>query len=121
MRSSPLAAACGPFDACGPVGLIDVTPGATSNGSASLIATAPLRRPKRDLLAALGVTRHGNPSGIAVDGSGYATGRGEVTADLTQQGACRDQVALRQVALGLRQRAGGPAGGLAVTGPLTGC
>jgi hypothetical protein len=106
VRTSPLSAVCSPFDACGLQGTLDVTPGQTSIGSAGLIATAPLSRPKRDLLAALGVGRRGNPSGIRVEGGGIASGHGEISADLTQPGgACRDQTGLGQVVLELRKRA----------------
>ena len=106
VRASPLSAVCGPFDACGLQGTLDLTPGATSTGSADLIATAPLRRPKRDLLAALGVGRGGNPSGIRVEGGGLASGHGVIAADLTQPGtSCRDQASLDQVTLELRKRA----------------
>lgn len=104
VRSSTVAAVCGPFDACGLNGVINLVPGTTSGGSVYLTATAPLRRPKRDLLAALGVSG-GNPSGIGVQGGGDASLRGEVTADLTQESACRDQVGLRQAGIELRQRA----------------
>ena len=105
VRSSALAAVCGPFDACGLEGAIAVAPGSAAGGSVFLTAIAPLRRPKRDLLTALGVGRRGNPSGIGVEGAGEASLRGEVTADLTQQDVCRDQVGLRQAAIELRQRA----------------
>ncbi|MFZ0386846.1 MAG: hypothetical protein WAL22_14365 [Solirubrobacteraceae bacterium] len=105
VRSSPVAAACGPFDACGLQGLIEVEPGATSGGSAFL-AAGPTDRPKRDLLAALGLTSRGDPSGSGVAGAGFASVRGKVTADLTQDGTpCRDQADLRQMAIRLRQRA----------------
>lgn len=107
VRSSAITAVCGPFDACGLEGAIDVAPTTTSGGSVSLIATAPLRRPKRDLLAALGVASGGNPAGISVQGAGEASVRGEVIADLTQGGsACRDQAGLRHAGIQLRRRAG---------------
>jgi hypothetical protein len=106
VRSSAVAAVCGPFDACGLEGVIDVAPRTTSGGSVYLTATAPLRRPKRDLLAALGVASGGNPSGIGVDGGGDASLRGEITADLAQGSTCRDQAGLRQAGILLRQRAG---------------
>lgn len=106
VRSSAVVAVCGPVDACGLEGVIDVAPGTRSGGSVDLTATAPLRRPKRDLLAALGVASGGNPSGIGVQGAGDASSRGEVTADLTQGSACRDQAQLRQTGIQLRQRAG---------------
>jgi hypothetical protein len=102
--SSPVAAVCGPFDACGLQGLIEVTPGTTSGGSVYLTAAAPLRRPKRDLLAALGAGR-GNPSGISVQGAGDVSLHGEVTSDLMQESACRDLVGLRQAGIQVRQRA----------------
>jgi hypothetical protein len=107
VRSSAVAAVCGPVDACGLDGVIDFTPGSSLGGAVDLNATAPLRRPKRDLLAALGVSSSGNPSGIGVEGAGDASSRGEITADLTQGGArCRDQALLRHTAIRLRQRAG---------------
>ncbi len=107
VRASALSAQCGPFDACGLQGTLAVTPGATSTGSAGLIANAPLSRPKRDLLAALGIGRGGNPAGIRVEGGGFASGRGQIAADVTQPGgsACRDQPGLDQVVLTLRKRA----------------
>jgi hypothetical protein len=107
VRSSAVAAVCGPFDACGLAGQIDVAPGTMSGGSVSLIATAALRRPKRDLLAALGVANGGNPSGLSVQGGGDASlHHGEVIADLMQGSTCRDQTRLRQAGIQLRQRAG---------------
>jgi hypothetical protein len=73
----------------------------------SLIATTPLRRPKRDRLAALGVANGGNPSGISVQGGGDLSLRhGEVIADLTQGSACRDTTRLRQAGMAVRLRAG---------------
>jgi hypothetical protein len=107
VRSSAVAAVCGPFDACGLAGEIDIAPGTVSGGSVSLIANAALRRRTRDLLAALGVANGGNPSGVSVQGGGDASLRhGEVIADLTQGSACRDQNRLRQAAIQLRLRAG---------------
>jgi hypothetical protein len=73
VRSSVVAAVCGPFDAC--------------------------------VLAALGVSSAGNPSGIDVEGAGEAFVHGDVTADLTQGDACRDQTGLRQADIQLRRRA----------------
>lgn len=104
VRSSAVTAVCGPFDACGLQGVIDVAPGITSGGSVYLTATAPLRRPKRDLLTALGVVSGGNPSGIGVQGAGQASVHGEVAADLTQSSSCHDHTALRQIAIELQKR-----------------
>ena len=110
VRSSADPAVCGPFDACGLQGVIDVAPGtpsASSSGpSVYLSATASLHRPRRDLLTALGAASGGNPSGISVQGGGEASVHGTVTADLTQGGACRDQVGLRQLGIQLSKRAG---------------
>ena len=107
VRSSPLAAVCGPFDACGLAGEIDLAPGTSARGSLSVFANAALRRPKRDLLAALGVANGGNPSGISVQGGGDASlHHGEVIADLMQGSACRDETRLRQAAIQLREQAG---------------
>jgi hypothetical protein len=94
VRASAVAAVCDPFDACGLQGTINVGPWPTSSGFAFIDANAPLSRPKRGLLDALGLTSDGNPSGIGVEGVGIATVRGTLSADLTQQNdACRDQVA----------------------------
>ncbi len=106
VRTSTLAAVCGPFDACGVQGTIGIVPGTASRrSSVFLAATAPLSRPKRDLLAAVGAAESGNPSGIGVQGAGEAFMRGTVTADLTQAGRCHDQVTLLQAQIQLRRRA----------------
>ena len=105
VSSSALTAVCGPFDACGLQGTIDVMPGSASGGSVFLTAVAPISRPKRDLLAALGAAGAGNPSGIRLLGGGQASTHGTVTADLTQAGACRDQVELAHTQIQLHRRA----------------
>ncbi|MGI8714721.1 MAG: hypothetical protein ACR2NR_16385 [Solirubrobacteraceae bacterium] len=105
VHSSAVTAVCGPFDACGLQGVIDVAPGTASGGSVYLTATAPLRRPERDLLTALGVASGGNQSGIGVQGAGQASVHGKLTADLTQSSPCRDQTRLRQIEIELRKRA----------------
>jgi hypothetical protein len=105
VRSSAVTAVCGPFDACGLRGVIDVAPGTTSGSSVYLTATASLHRPEHDLLTALGVASDGNPSGIGVQGAGEASVHGEVAADLTQGSACRDQTGLRHIEIELRKRA----------------
>ena len=106
VRSSPVSAACGPLDACGLHGVINVTPGTTSGGSAFLTATAPVRRPERDLLTALGLTRRGDSSNISVQGGGAAFLRGAVIASLTQGNACHDHVSLREANIQLHKRTG---------------
>jgi hypothetical protein len=105
VRASGAAPVCGPSDACGLQGTISVTPRAVSDGSAFLTASAPERRPRRDLLTALGLQRGGDSAGISVGGAGETTG-GTVAADLTQDGgACTDQVALQQTEIVLRKHA----------------
>ncbi|MDQ2894241.1 MAG: hypothetical protein M3Y09_01105 [Actinomycetota bacterium] len=106
VRSSAVTAVCDPLDACGLHGVIDVMPGTPSGGSAFLTATAPVRRPERDLLTALGLTRRGDPSNISVVGGGAAFLRGAVIASLTQGGACHDHVTLREANIQLRKRTG---------------
>ena len=105
VSSSPVAATCGPFDACGLGGAIDVAPGTARHSSINLTAMAPLRRPERDVLTALGVGRGGDRSGIAVVGAGEVAVDGEVAADLTQGGACRDQAAVHRLEVVLAERA----------------
>jgi hypothetical protein len=106
VRTSAAADVCGPLDACGLQGTISIAPRAASHGSVFLTASAPERRPRRDLLTALGLQTGGDTAGIFVGGAGGTTG-GAVAADLTQDGsACTDQVALQQTAIVLRKHAG---------------
>ena len=106
VRSSALAAVCSPFDACGLQETIHAAPGPTSDGSAFFGASAPVTRPKRDLLAALGLSRDGDPSGINVAGAGIAVVHGTVSAVATQQhDMCRDQVGLHDFVVVLYRHA----------------
>jgi hypothetical protein len=106
VRATGAAAACGPIDACGLEGTLSITPRAGSRGSVFLSATAPERRPERDLLTALGLESGGNTFGISVGGAGDAAMGGAVTADLTQDAsACTDQVTLQQTEILLRKHA----------------
>jgi hypothetical protein len=107
VRSSADPSVCGPFDACGLQGAIDVAPGSSAGGFVNLIAEAPLRRPRRDLLSAFGAARGGDPVGIRLrGGGGLVSLRGTVGADLTQANTCRDHVALREASIQLQQRSG---------------
>ena len=85
---------CGPFDACGLSGTITMAPGVAHGGSVSFSASAFATRPRRDLLAAVGLSAHGNPAGIGVGGAGEQSLHGTLTADLRQDGECRDQTRL---------------------------
>jgi hypothetical protein len=104
VRASSDAAVCGPLDACGLSGTIDVTPGALRGGSVSLFASAPARRPRRDLLAAVGLGAGANRSGIAADGGGSAQLQGAIMADLTQTRQCRDTTSLSEAQVQLEAR-----------------
>jgi hypothetical protein len=66
-------------------------------------AFAPARRPFRDLLAALGLSRRGNPRGVDVLGIGLWPDAGTVTGTARQPGtSCRDRVRLVSGAIAFR-------------------
>ncbi len=104
-------AACMPLDSCGVRGTSVLAP-RVSRGFLSLLALAPARRPRRDVLAALGLSRRGNPRGVAVNAVGSWDGAGTVTTDVARAGAptCHDSaplttgllMATRRQAAGLR-------------------
>ena len=58
---------CTRYDACGMSGGVEVTPGA-SEGEAVIAAVAPASRPRKDLLAALGLSATGDPEGVQSEG-----------------------------------------------------
>jgi hypothetical protein len=95
---------CGPFDACGLSGTIDVSPGTLRGGSVYLSANAPARRPLGDLLAAVGLGPGQNRSGIAALGGGSAHLHGAIVADLTQTQQCRDATAVSEAQVLLEAR-----------------
>jgi hypothetical protein len=97
---------CGPFDACGLSGALTVAPASAHGGSVSLFAEASAARPRRDLLAAVGLSTHGNPARIGVAGSGEQSLHGTVAADLNQGGECRDQTRLSAASVQLQSHAG---------------
>jgi hypothetical protein len=97
---------CGPFDACGLSGTITMAPEVAPGGSVSLFASAFATRPRRDLLAAVGLSTHGNPARIGVGGGGEQSLRGTVAADLHQDGECRDQTRLSAASVQLQSHAG---------------
>jgi hypothetical protein len=97
---------CGPFDACGLSGALTVAPASTHGGSVSLFAEASAARPRRDLLAAVGLSTHGNPARIGVAGGGAQSLHGTVAADLNQGGECRDQTRLSAASVQLQSHAG---------------
>jgi hypothetical protein len=97
---------CGPFDACGLSGAITMTPAPAHGGSVSLFAEASAARPRRDLLAAVGFSTHGNPARIGVAGGGEQPLHGAVAADLHQGAECRDQTRLSAASVQLQSHAG---------------
>jgi hypothetical protein len=106
VRTSAAAAVCGPVDACGLRGAISITPLVRQGGSAFLTASAPERRPERDVRTALGLGSGGNPSGVFVGGAGEVASGGSVSAEVTQGGdTCTDHVALQQTAIVIRRHA----------------
>lgn len=97
---------CGPFDACGLSGTITMAPGVARGGSVSLFASAFATRPRRDLLAAVGLGTHGNSAGIGVEGGGGTALHGTVAADLSQDGQCRDETRVSAASVQVRSHAG---------------
>lgn len=97
---------CGPFDACGLSGTITMAAEVAHGGSVSLSASTFATRPRRDLLAAVGLSARGNPAGIGVGGGGEQSLRGTLAADLRQDGECRDQTRLSTTAVQLQSHDG---------------
>jgi hypothetical protein len=84
---------CQLLDSCGVAGTLSgvLLP---QQSTAELTAFGPASRPYGDFLAALGVSRQGNPNGISVAGTvGWSRG-GSVTARLGQSQSCTDTVPL---------------------------
>lgn len=106
VRTSSDFGECGPFDACGLSGGITIAPLAARGGSLTLAAGASTARPRRDLLAALGLSETGNATGIGVFGGGDERLRGTVTADLNQGSPCRDQAGVSGASVLLQSQAG---------------
>jgi hypothetical protein len=100
VRGSGSPVFCQPLDSCGVSGTITIHPRFVG-ALATISATAYTRRPYRDLLAALGLSRQGNPRGIQVYGSIVSTQAGVVTADLTQPGPCVDSAPLEHGTIGV--------------------
>jgi hypothetical protein len=100
VRGSASPVFCQPLDSCGISGTITIHPRFVG-ALATLTAAAYTRRPYRDMLAALGVSRQGNPRGIQVYGSIMSTQAGVVTADLTQPGPCVDSARLEDGTIGV--------------------
>jgi hypothetical protein len=71
-----------------------------------LFAGVSAARPRRDLLAAVGLSAHGNPAGIGVGGGGEQSVHGTVAADLRQDGECRDQTRVSAASVQLHSHAG---------------
>lgn len=88
-------ALCELVDACGSAGAVTATPGTPGRGTVTLTATAPARRPWRDLRAALGLARRSEGGNIDVSGEGQWTGgTGTTTATMRRADgapACTDR------------------------------
>jgi hypothetical protein len=87
------AGACQFLDSCGVQGTLDGTL-APQGGTASLVVLGPAKRPYADFLAALGLSRRGNPRGLAVEGSLGWPGGGTATERLDQGAACTSSAPL---------------------------
>jgi hypothetical protein len=93
VRDSADSNICALLDSCGVRGAITIQP-RPGRSQGGLTAFGPAIRPYRDFLAALGLSRVGNPGGISVTGGiGWKSG-GTLQSDLTQGGECRDTTAL---------------------------
>ncbi len=93
LRGTTDPAECVLLDSCALQGTLTVSPSPYAV-DASLSATGPANRPSRDFLAALGLTRGGNPRGIQTFGDINWSDTGTVVTRLTQPGACADSGAL---------------------------
>ena len=93
IRASVLGAlnpdACLLLDSCGLAGTTSLRPRPPAS-QGELVAYGPARRPYLDYLAALGLSRRGNPRGIAVQGSVAWNRGGSIATDIRQSGECRD-------------------------------
>jgi hypothetical protein len=93
VRGSSVATECALLDSCGLTGNLVLTP-APIGATGDLEAIAPAKRPYRDLLAALGLNRRGNPHGIQVTGIASWMNGGTMTSYLAQSGRCVDSAPL---------------------------
>ena len=100
---------CTPLDSCGASGSVRLSPNATK-GSVTLVATAPARRPRRDLYAALGFARHGHRRGV--DAYGFGTWRSqhgfaaETVSRADGSPPCRDATPITRGRLALSPKGG---------------
>jgi hypothetical protein len=94
VTTSATPASCGPLDACGLTGRLTFTGGSDVDGAALFAATAPLARPRRDLLAALGLSAHGDPHGISVVGFLFADPDLTLTSVISQGQGCTDRTTI---------------------------
>ena len=78
-----LSAECGPLGACGLTGTATVRP-SSAVGAGAVTAFAPASRPERDLLAAVGLSRTGDPKGVSVTGSAQWRNGGTVATAVAQ-------------------------------------
>jgi hypothetical protein len=100
VRGAADPAVCGSLDACGLQGT-DTLTSRLRRGTVSFYATAPAKRPRRELRAALGLAPGGRGPGIVVLGSGIVEDRGDASVTIGRPGepACTDHVPLQATAL----------------------
>jgi hypothetical protein len=95
---------CAGLGSCGAAGALTLRPRVT-RAVGSLGASAPLRTPARELLAAVGLRAGPTPSGLGASGALSWTGGGTLSADLRQGSlSCRDQTGLGAGAIVLARR-----------------
>jgi hypothetical protein len=86
---------CADLDACSSSGVVNVSED-RARGDFSLHAIADRKRPWTDLLAALQLTRRGNPRGIFPSGAGSWTSRsGRLSTSVGSGQSCQDAVPIR--------------------------
>ncbi len=109
VRGASLQADCAPLAVCGLTGTTTTT-FSPAPVPASLGAIASASRPLRDLRAALGLSRHGNPNGISVSGFLFSPPGTLSARELTASGACEDTAHFGPGAIEMYPAAGGVLG-----------
>lgn len=121
IQGTASAAICGLLDSCGLSGTLTLTPQPLQSAG-ELYASGPATRPYRDFLAALGLSRGGNPRGIQVLGDVEWVDGGTAAEDLSQPGACTDSEPLGAAGLTIAPLGGRVATSFSVfSPPRTGC
>jgi hypothetical protein len=85
---------CVLLDSCGLAGTLSWSP-APAHAIGELTAFGPASRSRRDFLAALGLSRKGNPRGIRVSGDMSWQDHGLLSESVTQPATCTDTARLQ--------------------------